>query len=221
MKTKNGNTKEGNMPEEKKDSLLNYDDLISGLPIASSSIWDLEDMKNYMSQADIEADDNYIEAKEKDGGKQLESLQREAIQFVLGSLEKGKVPWRLRPRDDSSPVYKPCDAISYKAYCGTTLLFLLMAQQHIGYTDPRWLTFKQASEKGWRVKDGAKGIPIFFWNCCDKATNQVMTGSLINDLRAQGLSDDEIRERRKLVQRYLRVFNAEQIDGIPELESEE
>jgi len=151
--------------------------------------------------------------------EQLDSLHIEAIQFILDALAKEEILWQ-RPWDDLSVANLPRDAINNKVYRESNLYYLWMAQQANGYKDPRWLTLKQVSENGWKVKEGSEGTPIFFWGCYDKATNQEMTGSLINELRAQGLSGNEIKERKKFVQRYWRLFNGEQIDGIDEFERE-
>lgn len=68
-----------------------------------------------------------------------------------------------------------------------------------GFADPRWATFLQIQEKGWRVKKGAKSTPIFYWSIKDK-------------------QDPEDEDAKYIFAKVTHAFNAEQIDGIPELE---
>jgi len=81
----------------------------------------------------------------------------------------------------------------------------MIAGMRKGYNDPRWCTFKQASEKGWQVRKGEKATRIEFWEA--KAGN-----------KDEDSPDDEKRSR--LVHRVYSVFNAEQMDGIPQLHVE-
>lgn len=91
------------------------------------------------------------------------------------------------------------NAVSNREYQGINV-WLLMATE---YTDPRWCTYKQATEKGGKVIKGEHGTPIVFWKILegkekDKRGNPVKIPFL----------------------RYFKVFNVEQTEGIdwPELE---
>ena len=45
---------------------------------------------------------------------------------------------------------------------------LWMAQQERGFTSARWLTYKQASEKGGQVRKGEKGTGIIFYKTLER-----------------------------------------------------
>ena len=67
-------------------------------------------------------------------------------------------------------------------------------------SDKRWSTFLQIQEKGWRVKKGAKSTPIVYWSIKDK-------------------KDPEDEDAKYVFAKVTHAFNAEQIDGIPEIEA--
>jgi antirestriction protein ArdC len=75
------------------------------------------------------------------------------------------------------------------------------------FCDPRWMTFKQISAAGGRVKKGEKGTPILLWK------------------EVQKLSDEA--ERGYLLARSYCVFNCDQTEGLelepalPSCDSEE
>ncbi|MBS1705493.1 MAG: DUF1738 domain-containing protein, partial [Armatimonadetes bacterium] len=64
------------------------------------------------------------------------------------------------------------------------------------YTDPRWLTFKQISEKGGKVRRGERSTMVVFWKRWSPPTGE----------------DEKAREIPLL--RYFNVFNAEQCEGL-------
>lgn len=83
------------------------------------------------------------------------------------------------------------NAITRKAYNGRNQDALQLMALACGYTDPRWLTFKQAMMLGGAVKKGAKGTPLSYY----KTEIDEKTGK---------------KKTRKL---SFVVFNAEQTEG--------
>ena len=51
-----------------------------------------------------------------------------------------------------------------KPYRGANALFTGLVAYEKGYTDPRWLTFKQAKKLGGHVSKGETGTSIFFFD---------------------------------------------------------
>jgi antirestriction protein ArdC len=98
----------------------------------------------------------------------------------------------------------PTNATTGKAYRGGNVLNLMIEGMNRGYDDPRWCTYKQATEKGWQVRKGEKGSGIEFW--------EVKPG------RAGPDDEDAENPRSRLIHRTYAVFNAQQIDGIPPLQ---
>lgn len=114
---------------------------------------------------------------------------------VLTAMERdGLAPW-AKPWTFSGDM--PHNAVSGKPYRGGNVLLLMLAGWAKGYSDPRWLTFKQAKDMGGSVRKGEKATKIIFWKPIkktDKATGE---------------------EKKSVIMREYAVFNAEQCDGIP------
>jgi putative DNA primase/helicase len=73
---------------------------------------------------------------------------------IIAALETGTAPW-----------HKPWEAgiarnaISNRPYTGINAVLLSMAP----YSDPRWLTMKQANAQGSKVRKGEKSTLVIFW----------------------------------------------------------
>ena len=67
------------------------------------------------------------------------------VDAVLKNLEKGTGLWEQGWSGGSAPV----SAITGKQYNGVNRVFLLLAAMEKGYSDNRWLTYKQMEDKGW------------------------------------------------------------------------
>jgi antirestriction protein ArdC len=80
-----------------------------------------------------------------------------------------------------------------------------------GYDDPRWLTYKQATENGWQVRRGEKGSHIEFWETKTQSPAKDADSGTTNEAK-------EEKSRSRLIHRVYTVFNAKQIDGIPAYE---
>ena len=82
----------------------------------------------------------------------------EITEKMIHALETGTAPW-TRPwkvTGDSIPV----NALTGNPYRGVNALNLSWHALSSGLSDMRYATFKQARAKGWKVKSGAKGVPI-------------------------------------------------------------
>lgn len=84
-----------------------------------------------------------------------------------------------------------------------------------GYDDPRWMTYKQASDNGWQVRRGEKGTQIEYWEvrqASDKTQPSRPDGGG-DGSTANGNAADA--EKSRLIHRVYTVFNAQQIERIP------
>lgn len=54
---------------------------------------------------------------------------------------------------------RPKNAITDKEYRGINRMILMIQSMYEGYSDPRWCTFKQANDKGYRIKKRSKVNP--------------------------------------------------------------
>ena len=120
----------------------------------------------------------------------------EITEKIITSLENGTAPWQ-RPWNGRENFQ---NAITGRNYSGINTVILSMASLKFdsNLKDPRWATYKQASDAGWHVKKGEKGTHVLLWK-----------PSLLSD-------DDGNTKIASVVQRVFTVFHASQIEGISE-----
>ena len=78
---------------------------------------------------------------------------------IIKALENGVCPWKL-PWTAGAPK----NAITGHVYRGLNVITLAFA----GFSDPRWITFKQALALGGNVKKGEKSHKAYFWKMLDR-----------------------------------------------------
>jgi antirestriction protein ArdC len=94
-------------------------------------------------------------------------LYQETTDAIVASIEAGTVPWRKPWKGSIAAAFctdgRARNAISLKPYRGSNIFQLEVSAALQGFTDPRWLTFKQARDAGGAVKKGEKGTTVVFW----------------------------------------------------------
>lgn len=139
---------------------------------------------------------------------QKRDFRQEVTDNIVALLEKGVAPWQ-KPWDAQTRMTMPMNPTTDKPYRGGNAIHLLAVGLQKNYTDPRWMTFKQAAEQGWQVRKGERGTQIEFW---DVKPESKKAGTRAED--SQGPKAEDQPEHR-LIHRIYTVFNAHQIDGIP------
>lgn len=103
-------------------------------------------------------------------------------------------------------------------YNGINNLKLTFTANRFGFKDSRWATFKQAQEAGAKIKKGAKGVHIEFW----QYAKPIMEVNPKTGKKEQVYVIDEETGKKvpayaelehPIVKSYV-VFNAEQMEGI-------
>ena len=112
-------------------------------------------------------------------------------QRIIALLEQGTVPWH-RPWDASTDW--PKNLISKNRYRGINVLLLLS----MSYKSPYWLTFRQVSQLGGKVRKAEKACPVVFWKT----------------MSATDKETEEIGNREIPFLRYYHVFNVAQCEGL-------
>lgn len=108
---------------------------------------------------------------------------------IMDKLNEGVIPW-LKPWNARTS--SPRNLVTGKPYRGINVFVLGMQ----AYQSPYWLTFKQATDRGGKIKKGEKGTPVVYWNFIDvedKATGEAKKTPFL---------------------RYYTVFNVAQTEGI-------
>lgn len=115
---------------------------------------------------------------------------------IIAALEAGTIPWR-RPWTAGDSF--PRNAVTGRRYSGANVLVLTMSE----YSDPRWLTFRQALALGGNVRKGEHGTGVVFWKFLQRTRHADGT-PLVEGERAGQVP----------LLRYFTVFNVEQCDGL-------
>ncbi len=140
------------------------------------------------------------------------ALFEQVAQKLIEQLEKGTSPFQ-KPWDDREEFMLPFNPTTGKAYRGMNSVWLMMH----GYHDPRWLTFKQAQAGGWNVEKGAKGTLINYVKLQEKQPVKDENGKQVLDEKGNPLTRTVRLERPVITSAW--VFNAENVRGIPSLET--
>lgn len=151
----------------------------------------------------------------------LTPQRQRLFDLLMSNLETSNSLWRQGWRVLGAPV----SAITGKRYSGINRLFLSAATMEHGYSDNRWLTYKQMKEKGWEFKRDAEGnsmgknagVSIEYFSFYDKLTKQKFDKHTLDGM-TEAERDDYMDENVIALRKYYCVFNGDVIQGIPERE---
>jgi antirestriction protein ArdC len=108
--------------------------------------------------------------------------------------ETNTLPWK---KPWTSISLMPKNLVTRKNYRGVNVFLLHM----LGYASPWFLSFKQVTELGGRVRKGERSCPVVFWKILEPK---------------EGVTLDDAKPKSFAMLRYYRVFNTEQCEGLPE-----
>ncbi|MGL5278191.1 MAG: ArdC family protein [Cetobacterium sp.] len=120
---------------------------------------------------------------------------------IIQGLKKDGLNW-IR---DWGLLEVPRNAINKETkYRGANKVNLQIAMLEKGYKDPRWVTFIQAKNEGWKVKSGEKSIKCEYWQFSKTEKIKDEKGNI-----------KEIETKLSMPRRStFNLFNAEQLEGI-------
>ncbi len=134
--------------------------------------------------------------------------RKNLVDKIIGMMKQGyffnKEEWdraSLRPQN-------PLSRVQYKG--GNRLRLMAMVIEH-GYTDPRWATARQYSEKGYYIRKGEHGV------LCEKWIFEKQ--KKIKDQNGNESFETVQLERPQVS--FFRVFNAEQVQDFPKFSRDE
>lgn len=121
---------------------------------------------------------------------------------IVAALESGVRPW-IKPWSVNHAAGRGSRPLRHQGepYQGINILMLWAAAEEQGFACPYWLTFRQAKELGGHVRKGEKGSPVVYASTFKK-----------NELDESG---EEVEQDIPFLKSYT-VFNADQIEGLPE-----
>lgn len=138
----------------------------------------------------------------------MNKARQQVVELFIGCLNKSKIPW-YQGFMPAEPSFNP---ITNTVYRNSNRFILYINEFVNNYKDPRWMTFNQASSKGYFIKKGSKGVPIEFWSLYDNKNRKSITSA-----EAKRIIEED-KERSKditYICRVYTVFNATQMEGIP------
>lgn len=140
----------------------------------------------------------------------------EFAERMIELMRENKAPWQKTW--DSSKASRtstlPRNPTTGKRYRGGNS-FWLQAQ---GYDDPRWMTYKQVQKVGAQVRQGEKSTTIEHWRFHEERVKRDESGKIVRDKEGKSIKVRVELQRPQVS--YPKVFNAEQIDGLPPLKIE-
>ena len=121
---------------------------------------------------------------------------------IIADLEAGNLTWQQpwRAGHVAGGVSRPLRAGGLP-YQGINTIMLWASAMEQGFSCPFWVTYKQAQELGGQVRKGERGSPV------------VYAGAITRSETDEAGNDTE--KHIPFLKSYT-VFNAEQIDGLPE-----
>lgn len=128
-------------------------------------------------------------------------IYREVTDRIASKLEQGVNPWRKTWYcTEDGGITSPCNFVSKRPYNGINTIILAAE----GFDSPYWLTFKECSDLGGKVKKGEHSTMIIFWTF----------------VKVQNPDNEEDKEKLVPFLRYYNVFNVRQCEGlnVPECE---
>lgn len=146
--------------------------------------------------------------------QQKRDYRQEVTDNIIKMLEQGTAPWQKPWK--SGALEMPFNPTSERQYRGANAINLMAVGVSKGYDDPRWMTYRQAQENGWQVREGEKGTPIEYWEFRKgPAREEHDRTPMDGDSQQPG---NKRNDGPSVLHRIYSVFNAKQIDGVPEHE---
>lgn len=133
---------------------------------------------------------------------QRPDIYTEVTNRIIQEIENGVLPW-LKPWNAEHAAGRISRPLRFNglAYSGVNVLMLWSEAEAKGYAAPIWMTFNQAAELGAKIRKGEHGAPVVY---ASKLTKQE-TDADGNDV-----------ERDIAFYKVYKVFNVEQIEGLPD-----
>ena len=130
-------------------------------------------------------------------------LYQQVTAGLIEQMEQGvaiwQQPWVV------SKAYQPQNGFSQRLYNGFNRIYLGWMQESFGSNDPRWYTFNNVKDLGFKVRKGSKSTIVVY--------NAPAVSEKEND-------NGEVETYTWWNMRFYKVFHASQVEGLPEYDVE-
>lgn len=152
--------------------------------------------------------------------KNKDEYRAELADAFAHVLEERGLEWRKEWTGSGGGA--PHNGITKACYRGTNAFWLSLVSMLKGYSDPRWVTMVQIMDNGgkyhpkqkWHLKAGSKATYVEYWYPYDTKNKKALTWEQYKDELANGRKDTEFT----LSTKYTAVFNASEVEGMPEIQ---
>ncbi len=128
--------------------------------------------------------------------------RQEVTNDVVRMIEEGLAPFQKPWK--AGAYHTPYNTTSLRPYHDGNVLDRMALMMKNGWTDPRFVTYHQAQEKGWQVRKGEKGRHVEYWE--------------FPHVPREGDSEENDDHKSPAIHKLYTVFNAAQVDGMPPLD---
>ena len=151
--------------------------------------------------------------------KNKEEYRQEMAEAFANVLEEKGLEWRKEWAGTGGGA--PHNGITKACYRGSNAFWLSLVSMMKGYRDPRWVTMVQIMDKDskyhpkekWHLKAGSKATYVEYWYPFDLKDKKALTWEQYKQEIQNGRREDEF----KLSTKYTAVFNAADVEGMPEI----
>ena len=159
-----------------------------------------------------------------------QSFREQVAESFIRSLQETPREWTKHWA--SNETGRPRNLVTGRAYRGLNMAYLKFIENQRDFHDPRWLTYKQAVDAGYTIPKGTKMTPVEYFFMYDHLLKQTIPWKKYNALSdaeknervdtasgkpaEPGVSGNRIKPRYELRHRDHYVFNASQLEGVPE-----
>ena len=154
--------------------------------------------------------------------KNKEEYRAELANIFINALEEKGLEWR---KEWAGIGGGPHNGVTKASYRGCNAFYLSLVSMAKGYTDPRWVTMTQIMDKEkryhpneqWHLKKGSKASYVEYWYPYDVKNKKALTWEQYREDIKNGRNEKEF----SLSTRYTAVFNAAEVEGMPEYQMTE
>ena len=152
--------------------------------------------------------------------KNKDEYRAELAEAFAHVLEEKGLEWKKDWQGSGGGA--PHNGITKANYRGSNAFWLSLVSMMKGYDDPRWVTMVQIMDTGgkyhpkekWHLKAGSKATYVEYWMPFDTVSKKAVTWEQFREDIKNGRSENEFG----LTSRYTAVFNAKDVEGMPEIE---
>lgn len=136
--------------------------------------------------------------------------------IVISGLEKDGLSWFKSWKGGTE--CQPFNLITNRTYSGFNIFMLNAVARDNGYEFNQWLSFKQCSEKGGKVKKGSKATDVHYFKL---GYIDLKYGKYVKDIKKINPAETYIKDGKSIMRYkknfsifYSKVFNVSQCEGI-------